>query len=84
MTEANVGKTPDWHILFLGTGLILPPTIVLFGLMRRVYQVDDSNGKKESKEDDLPSKDLLSEVGGMVTSVTKMVSTLTEKMSKGS
>lgn len=84
LIESNNGLSPDWHFLLLGTGLIVPPTVVLYGLMRRLYELEnrENNGKDKSSES--PAGEVLSEVGGMVKSVTEMVSAVTGTIGKGS
>lgn len=73
--EKNSGLI-DWHILLLGSGLIVPPTIIMFALIRRAYP-----SKANKKEDDeLPSAGLLKEITGMVKEVTDMVGVVAKKI----
>lgn len=63
----------DWHILLLGSGLIVPPTIILFSLTRRVYDPDtQSSGGAE-----LPSQEAVSSASGLLQSITDLVKGLT-------
>lgn len=84
LTTANGGIVPDWHLLLLGTGLILPPTIVLFALMRRVYSSsDDGSGASAAKvaEPETPSAELLSGVSDVLQKVVQMVTEISGKKS---
>lgn len=70
--EANAGKIPDWHILMLGSALIVPPTIILFGLMRRVYDPDDgSNGNGTSPES--PSGEAISQISELFKNLAELL-----------
>lgn len=80
MIETNSGQAPDWHFLLLGSGLIIPPTVVMFGLLRRLYELEHQ-GKKEKAEAP-PTSEVLGEVSGMVKSVSEMIGAFTEKVIK--
>ncbi|MTD33253.1 hypothetical protein [Paludibacterium denitrificans] len=42
-------KKFDWHILLLGSALIIPPTMIVWNLMKQVFRSDGKleNGKKD-------------------------------------
>ncbi len=80
MIETNSGMAPDWHFLLLGSELIIPPTIVMFGLLRRLYDLERQS--KKEKPEPLPAGNVLGEVSGMVKSVSEMIGAVTDKLIK--
>ena len=54
IVESNGGIVPDWHLLLLGSGLIIPPTVILFGLMRQVYKVEASRDEAPDSGETYP------------------------------
>lgn len=68
-TWKHPDKAIDWHILLLGSALIVPPTLVVWNLMKQVFR---SDGKLENgKGDDGGSGILLSDVIKEITSTIK-------------
>lgn len=65
----------DWHVLLLGSGLIVPATLIMYALVKRNHS---SNTKRD--DDDLPSTGLLKEVAEMVKEVTELVGSVAKKI----
>lgn len=86
LIETNNGKMPDWHLLLLGSGLILPPTIILFGLMRRVYAAEDSSkpGADAQSQPGVPGAELLATTGDLLQKVVGMLASIAEGSGKKS
>ena len=65
----------DWHILLLGSGLIVPATLIMYALIKR------NNAGKPCKKDDeeLPSTGLLKEVAEMLKEILGLVSSSSKK-----
>lgn len=72
--ENNLGLI-DWHVLLLGSGLIVPPTIIIFALIHRAFGM---NGK--SNDDELPCSGPVKEVVSMAKEVAEMAGDLAKKI----
>lgn len=73
--EQNSGSI-DWHVLMLGSGLIVPPTVIIFALIHRAYS---TNGNKK-EDDELPCIGPLKEIVSMAKEVTEMVGDVAKKI----
>jgi len=82
VAESNGGTMPDWHLLLLGSGLILPPTIILFGLMRRVYGTEDNSKSGAEQQPVGPGAELLATVGELLQKVVGMLASVADASSK--
>ncbi|MDX9717184.1 MAG: hypothetical protein RBT67_07410 [Thauera sp.] len=78
LISINGGKLPDWHLILLGSGLILPPTIMLYGLMRRVYEVERVQMNGASSQDSAsPSAEIVSAFSSMATALSDVIKSRT-------
>lgn len=73
--EAGKGKDIDWHILLLGSGFIIPSTLILYSLVRWTH----TDQKSSKSDDDLPSSGLLKEVTAVLKDVTDMIGSMAKK-----
>lgn len=65
----------DWHVLLLGSGLIVPPTIIIFALIHRAFVI---NGKNQG--DELPCTGPVKEVVSMAKELAEMAGDLAKKI----
>lgn len=59
----------DWHVLLLGSGLIVPPTLILYVTLKNAY----NNKEEKSNGIDLPSSDPLKAVADLFKSVADLI-----------
>lgn len=45
-------QTLDWHLLLLGSALVVPPTLVSWALMKHVFRADGRAEPRHQREDD--------------------------------
>lgn len=62
-TWLNPKERFDWHILLLGSALVLPPTFVVWNLMKQVFRSDGKleNGKEDNGGSGILWKDVIGE-----------------------
>lgn len=75
--ESGKAASLDWHVLLLGSGLIVPATLILYSVVRWTYSEQPA---PKNDEEELPSSGLLKEVVGMLKDVADMVGSLAKKV----
>lgn len=66
----------DWHLLLIGSGLIIPPTIVMIAVLSKVYPRQKDSGTTEQPRADSPTSSItylsaaLRDVSKALTDVT--------------
>lgn len=70
LIERNNGFV-DWHILLIGSGLIVPATFIAYSIVNRF----SNSGVKRINEDnfELPSSKLVDALGDLISSVAKKI-----------
>lgn len=75
LLETGKAGAIDWHVMLLGSGFIVPATLILYSLVRWTH----TEPSIPKSDDELPSSGLLKEVTGMLKDVADMVSALAKK-----
>lgn len=69
----------DWHYLLIGSSLILPPTVLLFLIVSRVYHDGHADDGKKEPSANTPGEQVISTCSELMKSVSELASTLTKK-----
>src|SRR5690606_9551680 len=74
----------DWHILLIGSTLILPPTVLLFLLANRIYADDHhKKGKADEAKDAVKAEEpAASPVNQLLQTCSELMKTCTELVGK--
>lgn len=67
----------DWHLLLIGSELIIPPTLLLFALMKRVFE--RAPGKEKDKSDDDSETPAAEGIGEAIKGVGEVLKELIAK-----
>ncbi|WP_283147595.1 hypothetical protein [Silvimonas soli] len=71
----------DWHILLIGSELIIPPTLLLFALLKRVFERAPTK-EKEKGDDDESETPTTEGVGEIMKGVGEIMKGVTELIAK--
>lgn len=70
LIEKNSGLI-DWHILLIGSGLVLPATFIMYALVRRSIKSDSK--LKNDDDPSPPSSKLIDALGDLIGVVAKKI-----------
>lgn len=71
----------DWHILLIGSTLILPPTVLLFLLANRIY-ADDHHKKPKGDDETAKEDSATSPINQLVQTCSELMKTCSELVGK--
>lgn len=71
----------DWHLLLIGSELIIPPTLLLFALLKRVFERAPTKEKQKGDDDESVSP-TTEGLGEVMKGVGEVLKGLTELIAK--